>query len=66
MKELNAITDTWRMIEKFGIAEWTNTDRKTILIKDEDFQKMLDGSVNKMYINNLLAGSGRLYGRGDF
>lgn len=58
MKAMQNIIDTWNMIEKFGITEYTTTER-TIEISDEDFQKMLDGSLNKRYINNLLASKGR-------
>jgi len=46
------------MIEKYGITEYTTT-RHTIEISDKDFQKMLDGSLNKKYINNLLASAGQ-------
>lgn len=59
MRELREIIDTWNMIEKFGISNWTTTDHGTVKISDEDFQKMLDGSTNKRYINNLLASNGR-------
>lgn len=65
MKELRNIIDTWNMIEKFHITEYTTTER-AITISDKDFQKMLDGSLNKKYINNLLAGNGRFCTHGNF
>jgi hypothetical protein len=58
MKAMRNIVDTWNMIEKFGITEYTTTN-STIEISDEDFQKILNGSLNKKYINNLLASNGR-------
>lgn len=58
MKAMRNIVDTWNMIEKFGITEYTTTN-STIEISDENFQKILNGSLNKKYINNLLASNGR-------
>ncbi len=58
MASLRNIIDTWNMIEKYGITEHTATEH-TIEISDKDFQKMLDGSLNKKYINNLLASAGQ-------
>lgn len=58
MKAMRNIVDTWNMIEKFEITEYTTTN-STIEISDEDFQKILNGSLNKKYVNNLLASNGR-------
>lgn len=49
------------MIEDFGIEHYETTDRDTIKIRCTDFQKMLDGSINKAYVNNLLSSTGRFY-----
>ena len=64
MKELRNIIDTWNMLEKFGIDEYTSTD-DSVEIKEEDFQRMLNGSKNKRYINNLLKKSGRFCTHGN-
>ncbi len=58
MKELRNIIDTWNMIERYGIESWTTTDHDTVEISDTDYQRILDGSTNKNYIKNLLAGNG--------
>lgn len=65
MKRLKDIIDTWNMLEKFNIENY-NVVNGAVEITDDDFQKMLDGCKNKKYINNLLAYTGRVYGRGDF
>ena len=58
MKELKNTIDTWNVIEKYDITDYTSTDH-IITISDDDFQKMLYGSKNKSYIKNLLASNGR-------
>ncbi len=63
MKVMRNIIDTWNMIEKFGITEYTTTN-STVEIRDRDFRKMLNGSLNKEYINNLLASNGRFCSHG--
>lgn len=57
MKELRNIIDTWNMIEKYSIVYYV-TAEDLIMVSDGDFQRMLDGSANKQYVKNLLAGNG--------
>lgn len=65
MKILKGTCDAWRMLETFGV-KYDLTERGDVIISDNDFQCMLDGSKNKEYVNNLLVETGRMYGHGDF
>lgn len=62
------IIDTWNMLDKFGIDDYEqDKNNYNILISDKDFQRMLDGSKNKKYIEGLKVGVGSvMYGRGSF
>lgn len=53
MKELRDIIDTWNMIQKFDIEDCEQIGN-SIIISDREYYRMLDGSVNKQYIINLL------------
>lgn len=50
--KLKHTIDTWNMIEKYGIEDYEDHDRY-ILVSEESYKKMLDGSKNKRYIMDL-------------
>ena len=50
--KLKYISDTWNMIDKYGIEDWEDHDSYISVSKDS-YEKMLNGSKNKRYIMNL-------------
>lgn len=50
--KLKYISDTWNMIDKYGIKDWEDHDSYISVSKDS-YEKMLNGSKNKRYIMNL-------------
>lgn len=50
--KLKYISDTWNMIDKYGIDDWEDHDSYISVSKDS-YEKMLNGSKNKRYIMNL-------------
>ena len=50
--KLKYISDTWNMIDKYGIEDWEDHDSYISVSKDS-YEKMLNGSNNKRYIMNL-------------
>ena len=59
MKELKDIIDTWNMIEKYEINEY-EYENGVVKISDNDYSKMLNGSRNKKYVENLQTSAGML------
>lgn len=45
-------TDTWNMLDKYGIKDWEDHDNY-ISVSKASYEKMLNGSKNKSYIMNL-------------
>ena len=50
--KLKYISDTWNMIDKYGIEDWEDHDSYISISKDS-YEKMLNGAKNKRYIMNL-------------
>lgn len=50
--ELREVIDTWNVIEKFNITDYECIN-STVRINESDYNKILDGSVNKAYIKGL-------------
>lgn len=53
MTRMKAITDTWRMIDKYDIEGWKQVDENTVEVPDSEFERLFEMSVNKPYIINL-------------
>lgn len=51
--KLKDIIDTWNMIEKYDIQEFQITFNHSIIISQDDYNRMLEGAKNKQYIKNL-------------
>lgn len=51
---LDAIIDTWRMIEENNINNYKQIDSVTVVIDDEDFDRAYANAKNKRQIANLL------------
>lgn len=54
MKELKAITDSWRMIEKYNIAYEYSHETGRLFISETDYNQMLNNAKNKRYIQMLV------------
>lgn len=52
--ELKDMIDSWNMIERFNIQEFQITFNHSIIISQDDYNRMLEGAKNKQYIKNLL------------
>lgn len=52
MKVLNAICDTWNVLEKYGI-EYETINDNMIAISNADYERILANSQNKNYIKGL-------------
>lgn len=51
--ELKDMIDSWNMIEKFDIQEFQVTFNNSIIISQDDYNRMLERAKNKQYIKNL-------------
>ena len=62
MVKLKGIIDTVNILEKYDIDCEYNYDEDTYTISEKDFERILELSKNKKYIENLKAeNGGRLY-----
>lgn len=50
--ELREIIDTWNMMEKYDVPEY-RVENHSIIISQDDYNRMLEGAKNKQYIKNL-------------
>ena len=66
MKKLHNIIDTWNVMEKYNVMDYTHEGDNVILISEEDFQKILDGAYARggqdglNYIKHLVVGGGKM------
>lgn len=50
--ELKEIIDSWNIIEKYDVQEY-QVGNNSIIISQDDYNRMLEGAKNKQYIKNL-------------
>lgn len=53
MKAMRNTIDTWNMIEKYDLKGWEVKDSLTILIPEEEYNRLMDSVLNKQYIRNI-------------
>lgn len=52
MTRMRNIIDTWNMIEKYNLR-YQVKDSLTILIPNEDYERLMNSVKNKQYIRNI-------------
>lgn len=51
--ELKDTIDTWNMIEKYNVQKFQIMPNHSIVISQDDYNRILKGAKNKQYIKNL-------------